>query len=175
MKQVQEYWPDFLREVKEFSEVAKAENPELALAWKATEDLINDQYIRTATPRGVVRRERMLGITPFATDSIESRKWRILARWNDKLPYTYKVLENRLTQLCGDHGFTLKLNANEYALSIEVLLAQSENFSEIQILSEKMIPANIMLDVVLVQPIPAKMYFAGVIQTGDYITIRQVM
>lgn len=147
MKQVQEYWPGVLQEVKEFQEIANAENPELELVWQEVRDLINDQFIETATEKGIARRERILKITPFADDDLESRRFRVLTRWNDKLPYSYKVLIEKLNQLCGEDGYTITLNAGEYLLHIRIELIKKRMFDEVEKLARRMAPANLIIKV----------------------------
>lgn len=147
MKQVQEYWPPILQEIKEFQEIAKAENPELEKVWQEVDNLIDDQFIETATERGIARRERILGIATFADDDLETRRFRIYARWNDKLPYTYRVLENKLIQLCGEDGYLMNLNVDAYSLEIRVELIRKRMLDEVALLAKLMVPANILLTV----------------------------
>lgn len=147
MKQVQEYWPGVLQQVKEFQEIANAENPELEKVWKAVNDLVGDQFIETATERGIARREKMLKIALFADDDLESRRFRVLTRWNDRLPYSYKVLIEKLNQLCGDDGYAIALNAGEYMLHIRIELIKKRMFDEVEKLARRMAPANLIIKV----------------------------
>lgn len=149
MKQVQEYWPQILKEVREFKEIANAENPELELVWMAVNNLIDDQFIETATERGIERREKMLKIIPYADDDLESRRFRILAHWNDKLPYTYRILENKLNHLCGEGHYTMVLNSGDYSLDIKLELTRKRMFDEVSKLARQMVPANIFITVEL--------------------------
>lgn len=149
MKQVQEYWPDNLKELKEFKEIAATENPELEAIWQAADHLMDDQFIQTATERGIARREKILKITPFADDDIESRRFRVLANWNSKLPYTYRVLINKLDSLCGKDGYAVALNSGNYTLNIKIELTGKRMFDEVGKVARQMIPANILLTVEL--------------------------
>lgn len=158
MKQIEDYWPNILKDVREFKKIANAENPELRIIWEAVENLMNDQFIETATIRGVVRREKMLEITPYFDDDIESRRFRVLARWNDKLPYTYRILEKKLNQLCGQEHYTMTLNANDYWLDIKIELTRKRMFDEVDRLTRQMVPANIVITVELRYNQHADMY-----------------
>ena len=82
------YLPDVLKDTKEMQAIMAAEMPEIQALWQACEDVLNDQFIVEATENGVARREKMLGISPFATDTLDDRKFRILSRYNEQLPYT---------------------------------------------------------------------------------------
>lgn len=149
MKQLEEYWIEEIKNIKEFKEIAKAENPEVKKVWEAIEDLIDDQFIETATERGIARREKILEIIPFADDDIESRRFRVKARWNEQLPYTYRVLQNTLDQLCGNNGYSMVLNSKEYSLKIKIELTKKRMFDEVKELTRKMAPANMVITVEL--------------------------
>lgn len=149
MKQIQEYWPSVLQEIEEFKELANAENIEINGLKESITNLIDDQFIETATERGIARRERIFKITPYADDSLETRRFRVLARENDKLPYTYRVLENKLNQLCGENGYVMTLNAGEYTLNIKIELVVKRMFDEVDKLARKMAPANLVITVEL--------------------------
>ena len=71
---LKEYLPDVLKDVQEMRAIMEAETPEVQAIWDACEDCMNDQFISEATENGVARREKMLGITPFATDTLDDRK-----------------------------------------------------------------------------------------------------
>ena len=66
---LKEYLPDVLKDVQEMRAIMEAETPEVQAIWDACEDCMNDQFISEATENGVARREKILGITPFATDT----------------------------------------------------------------------------------------------------------
>lgn len=149
MKQVKEYWPEQLKEIEEFKEIDTVENPELNLIWESINGLMDDQFIQTATESGIARREKILKIVPFADDTLETRRFRVLTRWNDKLPYTYRVLLSKLDQLCGENGYTIDLNNNEYTLNIKIELVKKRMFDEVNIMARRISPANLVIKVEL--------------------------
>ncbi|MCF6464214.1 putative phage tail protein [Clostridium sp. Cult1] len=149
MKRVEEYYPNVLHDIEEYMEIAKTENPELEIAWQSVIDLTDDQFIETATERGVARREKILKITPFADDDLESRRFRVLARENDKLPYTYRVLVNKLDQLCGKDGYVMTRNLGKHTLKIKIELTKKRMFDEVDKLARRMAPANLIITVEL--------------------------
>lgn len=147
--QVKEYWIDDLKDIKEFQIIDEVENTEIDKINAAITDLVNDQFISTATERGVARREKILKIVPFADDTLETRRFRVSNRWNEKLPYTYRVLGNKLDQLCGKDGYTKVLDIGAYTLSIKIELTQKRMFNEVQIMARKITPANMVITVEL--------------------------
>ncbi|MHB8064474.1 MAG: putative phage tail protein [Ruminiclostridium sp.] len=143
------YLSDFLKEFREFERLAEAENPELLLVWKTFENARDDQFVKDSTENGVKSWERILKINPKGSDTLEDRKFRILTRLNEKLPYTYTKLEQLLASLCGETGYSLKLLNKEYTLLVRVALAAKSNFEEVKKLLQKMVPANLIIDLSL--------------------------
>lgn len=168
--QVQEYWPEIIREYREFEKIAASENPELEQVWQAVSDLLDDQFVRTATEKGIQRRERLLKITPHENDDLEYRKTRVLAKWNGQLPYTYRVLVSRLNQLFGSN-YDLNVLHNEYLLKIEI---NTFNWREFDIMIDdirQMTPANMVIQSSLTQKIKGTFFMGSAILAGEEITV----
>ncbi len=149
MIDIKEYWPPIIRELKEFRKIAEIENPELEKLWQEIENIVDDQFIETATERGIARREKILGVVPFADDTLESRRFRVRGLWNEKLPYTYRVLLEKLENLCGADGYTISLNTEEYSLDIKIELTKKRMFDAVSEIVKRMIPANIDITIEL--------------------------
>lgn len=146
---IQDYWANQLQELAEFKLLAAIEDEELGSVGDALAQLLDDQFIADATEKGIARRERMLKITPFADDTLETRRFRVQSRWNSKLPYTYTGLIEKLDQMCGADGYALTLNHNAYSLRIRIELTQKRLFGEVEAITHKMVPANIGITVEL--------------------------
>ncbi len=142
-----DYWPEVISEVKEFQEIAKAENPELISMWDSTNDVLADQFILTATENGIKRWEKLLGITPKASYTLEDRRFAVLARLNEQLPYTVRVFIQLLTQLCGEDGYVLTINHAYYKVDILVELKSKNMVTEVEALARKIIPANMDISI----------------------------
>ncbi len=143
------YLPEYLKEFREFRELAAAENPELLLVWELLEEVLNDQFVADATENGIKRWETILKIFPKGSDSLDVRKFRILARLNEKLPYTRRTLKSQLDALCGESGYSVELRNDEYTLVVRVALAEKGKFDEVGSLLERTVPANIIIDLSL--------------------------
>jgi len=146
---IKDLWPPIMQELKEFQKIAEIEDVFIEKLWQEIENIVDDQFIQTATEKGIARRERMLKISPFADDTLETRRFRVQGLWNDKLPYTYRVLLERLDSLCGPDGYVMELNAGEYSLNIKIELTRKRMFDEVVKISRQMVPANIVVTVEL--------------------------
>ncbi|WP_313132654.1 putative phage tail protein [Anaerocolumna sp.] len=144
-----EYLPGVLREVKEFKAFAKAENPEAIKLWEELENVLDDQFVNESTLNGVKRWESILGIKALDTDTLSDRKFRILSRLNEQLPYTYKNLESQLSLLCGENGYKLHLDNSTYELIVKVALTAKKKFAEVGNLLDRVVPCNIVISLIL--------------------------
>lgn len=144
-----EYLPPYLHEYKNLQYIMNTEQVEFETAWKACEDVFDDQYVSTATENGIQRWERILKISPKDTDTLEERKFRVLTRLNEQLPYTYTVLLQRLSALCGKDGFHVLLDNNNYSLYVKVALRNEKIREEISLMLQRIIPANLEYEVIL--------------------------
>lgn len=143
------YLPQVLKEVRELKAIVTAEQPEIIDLWDALEEALNDQFINDATEKGVKRLESILKVVPKATDSLDVRKYRIFARFNEQLPYTFKKLQNQLVRLCGENGFRVELDHELYKLIVKVELTAKGKFDEVDSLLKRTAPANMIIDLSL--------------------------
>lgn len=143
-----DYLPDIIKDVTEYQEIANAENPTINSLWENHRKTFNNQFIDTLDEDGCERWEKMLNITPKGTATVEDRRLAILARINVSLPYTYRQLENFLKNICGN-DYTINLDSAHYKLTVLLNLNRKNQFDEVENLLAKVIPANIMFDVML--------------------------
>lgn len=143
---VLDYLPEVFKVIKEIKVHAEAENPELTKLWEAAENAYNDQFLYTMSENGIKRWEKMLNISPMGTDTLEDRRFRIINRLNAQLPYSYKMLETHLIQMCGADGYVMSYDKDTWTLTIKIALTSKKQFDEILMLVNQMIPMNIILD-----------------------------
>lgn len=142
-----EYLPEFLREVKENKAIlTMAEQPEMVTVWKAIDNALKDQFVEDATEYGVARWEYILKITPKATDTLESRKFSILTRINEQIPFTLTSLNEQLKSLCGEDNYEVRLDSQNYKLSVAVALEAANNLQDIEALLNRTVPANLIIE-----------------------------
>ncbi len=141
------YWMPLLRKIKEFKEIAKTEEPELRYILEAIDRTLNNMFIETADEYGIKRFENMMGIYPEAGESLETRRFNVLVKWNDKVPYTDKELYNRLLSLCGgEDKFSIEEHYEDYWLKITTHLGIAGAFDAVASLLEDMLPCNLVLE-----------------------------
>lgn len=144
-----DYIPHVLRTIREFNAITNAEQLEFVDLWNFFENVLRDQFIEDATENGVSRWEQILKITPLGSESLYSRKFRIVSKLNDSLPYTMIRLKNMLEVLCGNDGYSIELQSDNYLLIVRVALKSRDNYNDVADLLKKIIPANIIIDLSL--------------------------
>lgn len=126
-----DYLPPVLREVLEFQTINGANEPEISLAWDSLARVMGNQFLDSADQDGVAVWERELQIYPKDTDTLDTRKARIKAKWNTELPYTMRWLHSWIQSLCGAEnpvptvdGYTLRVclpSAVDYTTALDDL------------------------------------------------------
>lgn len=143
------YLPPVLKEVKELVEIANIENPVLTDLWQQIEDALNDQFVVTATEKGATRYEKMLKMNVPASDSLETRRFRLLTRFQEQSPYTYKVLKQLLDSLLGEGHYELTRNTTEKWIKVKLELTVKGQFEAVELMLERVTPQNMLLTVEL--------------------------
>ena len=143
------YLPHYMREYAEMRQIMEAEQPEIDILWSAAEGVLADQFILDATANGVKRWESLLGVSPKDTDTLDERKFRLLTLLNQELPYTMRKLEQTLTNLCGANGYSIILTAANYHITVKLALENANNYVEVEKTLKKMIPANMVQEIVI--------------------------
>lgn len=143
------YQSNIIQQIREFKVLSEVEKPQHECVWQAVEDAINDQFANTLSTNGCKRWESIMDIQAKDTEDLEFRRFRILSRLNEQLPYTYRMLELQLRTLCGDNGYTMVLRNEEYTLVVKIALASKNKYSDVESTLRKYVPVNIVLDVSL--------------------------
>jgi len=132
-----------MQELKEFQKIAEIEEPFFERLKQEIKNTVDDQFISTATEKGIARREKMLKVVPFADDTLETRRHRILLKYLDQLPYTYRRLLQYLASISSN--FKVTLNNDAYELFIQILLTGYPQRDALAAVLGRMIPANLVL------------------------------
>lgn len=138
-----------MENINEFNEIADAENKEFNLLWNYFETVLNDQFVSSATLNGIKMWEKMLQIKTKYSENEDVRKFRILVRLNEQLPYTFRMLNEQLKTLCGEEGYVAEIDNGKYLLVVRVRLSVEKKMIEVEELLKRMVPANMLIDLSL--------------------------
>lgn len=140
-----EYIPKPLEDVREIKEITTVETVTVKKEWQATEDLMNDQFIVRATEKGISDRERPLKIVPLPTDTLEDRRFRLLTRYVESLPYTRRALMSMLEAICGTGGYEIWFYTSQFTVRVRLGLTVKNQIDEVEAMLERVVPCNMVI------------------------------
>lgn len=145
----EKYLPETVQELQEFQKLGRVEGVILEEAAAAKETLIKNQWILTAERSGLLRMAKMMGL--LGAEGMETEKMReeILYRWNSRSPYTYFHLRDWLDGCLGEGNYLAELEKERYFLRLVLELRVKEKQDFLQKHLRKIIPANLLLEVLL--------------------------
>lgn len=141
-----DYLPPFMREFAEMKRIMDAEQTEVDDLWKSCDKALDEQFVATASEYGISRYERILGIVPKATSTLDERRFTISTRMTEDTPYTMTSLKQKLENLCGKDGYSVELDANNYILKVRIALTARNNYDDVCAMLQKIVPANMVID-----------------------------
>lgn len=167
------YLPHVLQVVREFQAINDVENPEFQVVFDTSEQVLNNLFIQTGDIDGIKRYEKILKIKPSENDTLETRRFRVLSRWNDRIPYTWNALIEKLNTLCGKGNYTISLQNNIYTLNLETHLGVYGTVDELNILLDGIIPCNLIIiaNNVLYGGKEITLYFGCAVSSGVHYTL----
>ena len=147
--EIKSYLPGVVKDIKEFKALAETEEYEFGILRSGVQTVWNNQFLSSLHEEGCKRWEKILGIKPMDTDTVEERRFKILAKVNESLPYTYRTIEDRIKQLCGDGNYSLVMDKPNYKLIVRVGLTAKKNTQAIIDMLDRITPCNLIIDVSL--------------------------
>lgn len=145
-KRLIEYQSPFMQKFAEIKEIMKTEDAEMELADKGIQRVLANAFILDCDIYGIKKYEAMLNILPNLEDTQESRKSRILIRWNDTIPYTWKTFLKKLDLLC-DGNYEVRNNFKSgYTVFVTAHLGLPGQVEELGRLLEKILPCNLVIE-----------------------------
>lgn len=140
------YWMPFLRQLREFKEIAKAEEPELRLILEASDRTLANMFIETADEYGISCFERMMGIYPIEGETLDVRRLNVQINWNNRACYTNNELHNLLTFLCGSADkFSVTNYYADYLIEVVTKLGGRGAFDTVVKYLQDILPCNLVL------------------------------
>ncbi|WP_317368046.1 putative phage tail protein [uncultured Tyzzerella sp.] len=140
------YLPYFMQNIEEIKKIMYISEPEIETINKNIEILLNDLFVLESSQNAVNHYEKMLDIVPKLTDSIEKRKYDILALYNQTLPFTLESLQEKLSSICGEDGYILEMIYDKFILNVKISLKNKELFTTVNNLLELIVPVNLIIN-----------------------------
>lgn len=145
MANIEKYLPDRFAEIEEFMSLCKAENPEFDNMGEIRKKWLNNRFPKEADLDGIKLYEEILEIKPLENDTIEDRRFRILTKLNERLPYTWIQLHRMLAAICGWDGYELKLE--DFIITVYLSLDSMSKTNAVLDMLRDVLPMSIFIDI----------------------------
>lgn len=143
-KKLIDYLPPIMQNFTEIKQITKVEQTEVNSLDFEIGRVLDNAFIEDCDEYGIKKYEKLVGVTPTAQDTLESRKSRVLIRWNDFIPYSYKVLIRKLNIFCGVNNYDISGDLKNYELFISTHLSIVGQTTELEKMLDKMLPVPIV-------------------------------
>ena len=106
--------------------------------------MLDAQFLSTAGEYAIQRYEKIFGVVPQDTDTLDERRFKVFAKINAQLPFSVRRLRQLLATLCGEDGYKLELDGGKYTLTVKVALTAKRNQQAVEELLADIVPANMI-------------------------------
>lgn len=113
-KTLLEYLPPFLREYYEFKQLCKSGDIEVSSIDKAVDWNFDSAFISDCDATALSKYERLLGIIPTSSQSIENRRNMVLLQWNTVASMTLSQFISKLQEYCGKDNIYVDTSREQF-------------------------------------------------------------
>lgn len=145
-KRLTEYLPRFMQNFSELKEFLRVTNNETDRISTQIGRILDEAFIMDCTEYGLRKYENLLHIIPADNESLETRKMRVLMRWYNYAPYTFRVLVNKLNMICGVNNYELQADLENYYFKVLTELGTYGSTDELAYIFESILPQNIFYE-----------------------------
>lgn len=168
------YLPDIIHQIREYQEIEKKYDHNIVTAISQLNRIEQNRFLDGLDEYGCERNEQILGIIPDPSDTLEDRRRRIRGYYTSNKPYTVKKLREVLGVMCGENGYILTVDTENYIVKVAIKLESRRLVDNADELVRRMIPANLIVDVYLLynQNISFKKYTHGELKKYTHYQLR---
>lgn len=168
------YLPDIIHQIREYQEIEKKYDHNIVTAISQLNRIEQNRFLDGLDEYGCERNEQILGIIPDPSDTLEDRRRRIRGYYTSNKPYTIKKLREVLGTMCGENGYILTVDTENYIVKVAIKLESRRLVDNADELVRRMVPANLIVDVYLLynQNISFKKYTHGELKKYTHYQLR---
>ncbi len=133
--------PKIIANIPDIATIYEINDKQISELEAGVAELENNIYVTTMNEENVKRWESILEIVPHDTDTLDERRFRILSKRIEKLPYSYRVICRKLETLSPD-GIKINLDRKAKHMEIKVGLQSARMREEIVTYLEDVLPLD---------------------------------
>ena len=141
--------PLFIQEYLQIKSIMNAEEPEIQKLNDESKIVQDNMFVTSTNEDGIKRFEKMFSIVPSSSDTLETRRARVMTRYTTTATYTMHGLIERLNTICGVDNYMIEFIPNEYRIKIAFSLRVKDLMKTIESMMYEMIPANMICECTL--------------------------
>ena len=140
-----DHLPPVYQSPEEMQEIMRVETPYINSLWVNTENIYNDAFILTSTDYGLNRRFEFLNMPIDPNDDRETKIFKLLARYQEQAPYTWRSLHRLLDSLLGVGAYGLTRDVANKTIEVRLELTQAAQYEAVIDLLERVVPQDMII------------------------------
>lgn len=144
-RKLRDYLPHILREG--LHPIMESEEPHFEQAWLMSVLGLDEVYAATATEYGIKRFERYLKLQPTLADTLEDRRFAVLAALMVTIVITERTTIQLMDNLLGPGRYEYDLDFRNYRITVTLRLNIRRKVEMIRSLLRQRLPANLEIDI----------------------------
>ncbi len=140
--------PEIIREIPDIATIYEINDDQGEELEASVEHLDDNIFLEDMHEDFIIRWEKILKISPATDDTLEDRRFRIKTKVLERLPYSYRVIVNKLTTLCPD-GIFIEVNEDRLNINVSLALRSVKMLADVDQLLENMLPMNMTYSIII--------------------------
>lgn len=133
--------PRLIANIPDIMKIYEINEGQIAELDAGVEELEGNLFTSTMNAENVGRWEAILGIKPSDNETLDERRFRILSRKLEKLPYSYRVIYRKLETLSPD-DVEMNIDYTRKHLFVKIGLKSSQMIAEVEKFLEEALPLD---------------------------------
>ena len=133
--------PEIFTNIPDIAQIYEINNKQSDDLDRALAQMDDNIFLDRMDAETCLRWEKILGITAFDDDTIEDRRFRIKSKVLEKLPYSYRVIIEKMDVLCPD-GYTFIIDDDQLSVEAKLSLKSQKMIKDVDELFDNVIPLN---------------------------------
>ena len=132
--------PNALKGIPDLEQLYSAIDKQILKIQTQTTRLDEDNYFDNMSESRVARWEKVLGLMPSETDTLDERRFEVHSKLVDQLPYSYRVILSDLLALVSDA--VLEIDYENQAVTVKITLENASMLAAVSDMLERKLPLN---------------------------------
>lgn len=139
------YVPDIYKGFTEMEQIVNIDDVNIDAAEGAFNELVDNQWVSTASETGIKAYEAMFGIIPDLTEeTLQFRRDRLINRFSSRMPFTTAALRQKLDAIIGAENYSLTIDYNQYIIYLQSSSSNQVWYTETMLTISGMKPCNMV-------------------------------